>query len=215
MRRIDVARRPLTWLVLLLGLVLFTSGASAEPQPQPEPQPEREPRYLEIGARAGPRIADCSHCDALPPGLGLSGFLGLRAHHHFAAGFTVGYERFLHIEDPYPFRGMSFLGLFARGYVMCHSTFDPYVELAGLAATPVGRCPFAGESEGEFGYRGALGADWRLGPGLKLGAAASYLRVRFECGGRSVAGVDTPETFFRPGSLGAFGVDLAVTAVPF
>ncbi|MBX3131481.1 MAG: hypothetical protein KF718_32490 [Polyangiaceae bacterium] len=74
----------MTLLILLLGLVLLTSRTYADPEPRPEH------RYLELGARVDARIADCpSDCDALPPGFGLSGFLGVRMHHHVAAGFTI------------------------------------------------------------------------------------------------------------------------------
>lgn len=202
--------------LLLLAVGLFPSPANAEPEPRPEPKTEAAPRYLEIGARVGPRIADCpGSCDRLTPGVGLGGFLGVRAHHHFAGGFMAGYERFLQAEDEHPFRGMSYLGLYARGYVLRHSTFEPYAEIAGLGARPVGRCTGTSASNGEFGYRGSIGADWRIGPGLKLGAAASYLRARFGCGGSAMKVIVIPEPRVPPGPVGGFGVEFVITGVPF
>lgn len=196
-------------LLLLLGLVLVPSRASAEPET------DAAPRYLELGARAGARIAHCPvSCDALPPGFGLGGFLGVRMHHHFAAGFSAGHGRFFHAEEQHPLRGVTFIGPFVRGYVARHPTFDPYLEVAGLAVSPVGYCPGGGESFGGFGYRATVGSDWRIGPGMKLGVAASYLRARFGC---VVDGADEArvEVAHPPPTLGGLGVDLVVTAVPF
>lgn len=195
--------------LLLLGLVLVPSRAAGDSEIQPAP------RYLELGARAGPRIVDCPvSCDSLPPGFGVGGFLGVRMHHHFAAGFSAGHDRFFHAEEQHPLRGVTFIGPFVRGYVARHSTFDPYLEIAGLAASPVGPCPGGHQSMGGFGYRATLGSDWRIGPGMKLGVAASYLRTRFGC---VVDGADDArvEVAHPPPTLGGFGIDLVVTAVPF
>lgn len=206
MRRIDVARQPLTLLILLLGLVLLTSRTYADPEPRPEH------RYLELGARVDARIADCpSDCDALPPGLGLSGFAHAsprRGGLHRRARAVLPRQRSAPLARDH-------LPRCVRAGLRPHSTFDPYVEIAGLAAMPVGTCPGGHDSLGGFGYRAGLGADWRSGPGVKLGAAAAYLRVRFGCVVEGSDDAEPIEGARTPPTLGGFGTGIAITAVPF
>ncbi len=203
--------------VVAIGASAWPAQAAAE---KPETAGASKRKVVELSARLGMRLPECSlECAKLPPGLGLTGSIGLRLQDHVAVGFMLGHERFFYSEDDYPLRGYTKLGVFGRGYWLARGALDPFAEIGGLAAASVGECPNGGETGGGVGYRLATGLDVHMGPSLKLGFALAYERISMWCTYSSNGAVPLASGHARvrdpEPTAGGLGVEAALTALAY